>query len=643
MYPAEVVSQLREQRRRHILAGREYCEYVLTVTSCKRLELFCRTINSFLNHCRDITLFDRFICIDDNSSAEDRAEMLKLYPFFDFYFKTKEEKGHAQSMNILLELMKHQKKPTHSVLPMSDEVFKTSGTVATHVKYVFHLEDDWEFIRRDFYLAKATNILGADYRIGQVLLNHNYAETLQDKDIAGGHKRMTGSGTVFIEHEYCPDDQTKNVFLQRWGHYQKQCNYWPHWSLRPGLNKACVFDEVGSFTATAAHFENEYAYRYTTQKKITVFFPDISCLHIGKLTSEKNGLNAYALNAEKQFGEQLRQLHPFRKVYVVNLDRRSDRYMKTQQRFANIFELTRFSAIDGEKLQMSYPLFRFIAGNDFKERKSMIGCALSHLLLWNEIAAAESADSSNSLSENQPCLILEDDISGSHRDLVQHLDQSCREAFAERAEREPCELLYLGHTGTEIEDSVGVSVQVNAVTDPFTTSLGGTFAYAITPKGARKLLKFIDQTGLTNGIDWVMMKATKAGVLKTSYFSVNLLNSEAWRGNAIVDSDIQFSNSSFAPLTIAQEFAHHQANELILVVMKEHEAIFVNPLRRDEGYLRVVFCAGSIVLNTNESHLYSIPEICAAVIWHSLDQAPICHKHLQVSALPSDLMTLIQY
>jgi hypothetical protein len=37
----------------------------------------------------------------DNSSDEEREQMKKLYPFFTFYFKTFEEKGHAKSMNII--------------------------------------------------------------------------------------------------------------------------------------------------------------------------------------------------------------------------------------------------------------------------------------------------------------------------------------------------------------------------------------------------------------------------------------------------------------------------------------------------------------------------------------------------------------
>lgn len=64
----------------------------LTITSCKRLDLFVKTINSFMQCCKDIHLIDEWFCVDDNSSIEDRLRMQELYPFINFYFKTLEEK-----------------------------------------------------------------------------------------------------------------------------------------------------------------------------------------------------------------------------------------------------------------------------------------------------------------------------------------------------------------------------------------------------------------------------------------------------------------------------------------------------------------------------------------------------------------------
>ena len=48
---------------------------MLTITSCKRLDLFTKTMNSILNCWTDIENIDYFFCVDDNSSEEDRAVM----------------------------------------------------------------------------------------------------------------------------------------------------------------------------------------------------------------------------------------------------------------------------------------------------------------------------------------------------------------------------------------------------------------------------------------------------------------------------------------------------------------------------------------------------------------------------------------
>src|SRR6185295_941723 len=55
----------------------------LSITTCKRLDLFVRTMTSFLNACQDIDLIDHWLCVDDASSDADRAEMQRLFPFFD--------------------------------------------------------------------------------------------------------------------------------------------------------------------------------------------------------------------------------------------------------------------------------------------------------------------------------------------------------------------------------------------------------------------------------------------------------------------------------------------------------------------------------------------------------------------------------
>ena len=56
-------------------------EITITTTTCKRLDLLKKTVNSFIECCKDLHLVKEWIVIDDNSSENDRIEMKNLYPF----------------------------------------------------------------------------------------------------------------------------------------------------------------------------------------------------------------------------------------------------------------------------------------------------------------------------------------------------------------------------------------------------------------------------------------------------------------------------------------------------------------------------------------------------------------------------------
>jgi hypothetical protein len=75
-------------------------------------------------------------------------------------------------------------------------------------------------------------------------------------------------------------------------------------------------------------------------------------------------------------------------------------------------------------------------------------------------------------------------------------------------------------------------------------SMGGTAGYIITKKGAEKLLNFINEKGMTNGIDTVQQKA--ANTLNVYYCTPHLIFADCWEPDEIndkLDSDIQSNNS----------------------------------------------------------------------------------------------------
>ena len=238
-----------------------------SITTCKRYDLFEKTINSFLICCKDINLIDYFFCVDDNSSHEDKTNMIKNYSFFKYYFKKIEEKGHRSSMNIIWNKL-NELKP----------------------KYWFHIEDDWLFIKPFNYIEKSINFLKNHLKdnIHQILFNKNYAEIIDNYDLVGGGK----IDKDFLLH--IKDEQ--NLF-------GRNCAYWPHYSFRPSI---CVVDTIlklGNYDSPNIFFEMDYANKYFNNGYKSAFYNEINSIHIGKLTSEKSSdkNNAYTLNNINQF------------------------------------------------------------------------------------------------------------------------------------------------------------------------------------------------------------------------------------------------------------------------------------------------------------------------------------------------------
>lgn len=58
-----------------------------TITTCKRWKLFESTMISLLTKCKDIEIVDRWLCVDDNSSEEDRLLMQQKFPFLILFLK----------------------------------------------------------------------------------------------------------------------------------------------------------------------------------------------------------------------------------------------------------------------------------------------------------------------------------------------------------------------------------------------------------------------------------------------------------------------------------------------------------------------------------------------------------------------------
>lgn len=252
---------------------------ILTMTTCKRFDLFEKTINSFINCCdmNDLKMIDKWIIVDDNSDTYDREKMKELYPFITFILKTEYDKGHCKSMNIIYNYV-----------------------IENNVNYCIHMEDDFHFMKKMKYVSDSLAILNSNSSYGQVLFNRNYAEVeMTDRRIPGGiYKKV--KNIRYLEHEhYKPDTKEYEEFIRRSGGHGTNA-YWPHFSFRPSMVSCNVYKTLGCFTNTP-HFELSYAKEYVENGFISTFFDQVCCIHIGKKTWETDVKNSYALNNVDQF------------------------------------------------------------------------------------------------------------------------------------------------------------------------------------------------------------------------------------------------------------------------------------------------------------------------------------------------------
>ena len=104
------------------------------------------------------------------------------------------------------------------------------------------------------------------------------------------------------------------------------------------------------------------------------------------------------------------------KNIVINLERRPDRKKNIEKLFSEI-EYNFYSAIDGKKLKGTPEIYNLFKGNDFKWRRGVIGCALSHYNIWNSLSKDENFES---------YCIFEDDITLSNN-FSQEILNKCKD------------------------------------------------------------------------------------------------------------------------------------------------------------------------------------------------------------------------
>ena len=126
---------------------------ILTITSCKRLNLFEKTIQSFCLKFQNINMINKVLLFDDSSNPQER---IKMFEILQENFKNVE-------ISFILFEKESFKQNRHR------EIIKIWHDQIKKYDFCFHLEDDWECVERFdieedlLFLKKNKNVIGINY------------------------------------------------------------------------------------------------------------------------------------------------------------------------------------------------------------------------------------------------------------------------------------------------------------------------------------------------------------------------------------------------------------------------------------------------------------------------------------------------
>lgn len=235
--------------------------------SCRRLNLFKETFESFWDTCDDKDLIKSFIVIDDNSENNDRFEIQKIISKINIpniFIAKNDIRGQASSLNIVYNICK--------------------------TKYAIAIEDDWKFIRSGNYVRESIGIMDQFNNIKRVCLDLSTSgksiNEISEKDI------YQINNEKFYINEY------------------KIKNEWPSFTFRQCIiDIESCFKNIGyvshhpelSHDGSRPTAETDYAVRYCNYGYRTAFFLDTFVKEISKNISSSFDLNGVSRYKEYDY------------------------------------------------------------------------------------------------------------------------------------------------------------------------------------------------------------------------------------------------------------------------------------------------------------------------------------------------------
>ena len=176
-------------------------------------------------------------------------------------------------------------------------------------------------------------------------------------------------------------------------------------------------------------------------------------------------------------------------IKVINLKKRDDRKTHMTQQLAreNITKYEFIEAIDGNDLTESEEIRLLFEGNNFNYRKGIIGCALSHVKLWKELAEDVA---------NDYYVVLEDDLELSPG-FKEKLKLHCKIFEEKKLEHLSLGVFECNYTD---QDKIATS-DINIFEKDAYKFWNVAFAYIISKDAAIKMVSHINKCSIKCAID----------------------------------------------------------------------------------------------------------------------------------------------
>jgi len=217
--------------------------------------------------------------------------------------------------------------------------------------------------------------------------------------------------------------------------------------------------------------------------------------------------------------------------FVINLDHRTDRLEKFYTNNTYLQKITsRVPGVNGRTLVLTKVIHMLFKNNDFKWKKSVMGCALSHFSLWRHTASSGTS------------LILEDDAI-----LVPDFIEKWN--YIQRDMPLDADVVFLG--GILPPNKQAFPLVVDPINSNFAKVANNSlfssvkrryfhfcaYSYILTKKGAEKLCNLVSEKGIFTSADHMIVN--HGDDLLNIYFTTPLL------GGCIQDNDPVYQKADF--------------------------------------------------------------------------------------------------